>query len=164
MLDDILLSIPSLPWSWYAHMHAHPGGFTQSQYGFQMRRRIFWRGTGGLHYCAGVSLRDLVGRWIPPVIAQLVERQTVEAAVICWSLVRFRVTGLLLPRVFACHFSHSMKLLQTFSFLFSIASCVGKAALTNLPHLPRWSGPLARSCSQTLPAFSGCEKHSIVQT
>ena len=28
-----------------------------------------------------------------PAIAQLVERQTVDAAVICWSLVRFRVAG-----------------------------------------------------------------------
>ena len=29
----------------------------------------------------------------PPAVAQLVERQTVEYVVICWSLVRFRAAG-----------------------------------------------------------------------
>ena len=36
----------------------------------------------------------------PPAVAQLVERQTVELAEICWSLVRFRAAG----RFFYIHY------------------------------------------------------------
>ena len=45
-----------------------------------------------------------LAKYVSPDIAQLVERSTVEAADIEWSLVRFRVSGYCIPAYFVSAF------------------------------------------------------------
>ena len=118
-----------------------------------MTNRLFLRGEQESEcVCFPLSLGDSAGHVLPPVIAQLVERQTVDAAVICWSLVRFRVTGLsvctvLPPCRFSSYFLPSMGLLH-FCISLRIGSCGASGA-----HPQEFAVPSSgRSSSRALPS------------